>query len=310
MAPLTNIRSGASPNADLDRLKAMKADTPEAEKARLRKVTQEFEAFFTYYMLKTMRETIPKDESGESPMGSDLGKDMFTDMFDMQIGRNMSQGKSRSLSDMLYKSLEKLIDAKTDPTAISPARIPIPLKPAAKKAVPVQPEPINLPATPAKELGVTRPKAIDLPEAPRRVTHDKVISLYGDLIDEAAQTHNVDSALIASVIRAESSGNANAVSGAGAKGLMQLTDSTAQYLGVEDSLDPKENIMGGAKYLRQLMDKYGDIRLALAAYNAGPGNVDKYGGVPPFKETTAYVAKVTELLKSFGATIDQPAKDK
>ncbi len=308
MAPLVNIPSRVSPNGDLDRLKAMKVDTPEAEKARLRKVTQEFESFFTYYMLKTMRQTIPKEDSGsESMLGSDLGKDMFTDMFDMEVGRKMSQGQSRSLSDMLYKSLEKLIDQRATPEAGTVKAIP--LKKVESRQLPLKAEPISLPEPerPAQVKAV-KAKPIDLPSATRNVHPDKVISTYGKLIDEAAERHQVDSALIASVIHAESSGNPNAVSDAGAKGLMQLTDSTAEYLGVQDSLDPKENIMGGAKYLRKLMDKYGDIRLALAAYNAGPGNVDKYGGVPPFKETTDYIAKVTGFLKNLSSKHDQSAK--
>ncbi|MGN7477100.1 lytic transglycosylase domain-containing protein [Solibacillus silvestris] len=121
--------------------------------------------------------------------------------------------------------------------------------------------------------------------------------IYRSEIAAAAKKYNLPEKLIAAVMKQESNFNASATSSAGASGLMQLMPTTASYLGVADRFDPGQNIMGGAKYLRQMLDQFdNNIETALAAYNAGPGNVKKYGGIPPFQETQNYVKKVLNYM--------------
>jgi len=115
------------------------------------------------------------------------------------------------------------------------------------------------------------------------------------LIRDAAGRAGVDPALLSALVQAESGYRADAGSPAGARGLTQLMPGTARGLGVTDVLDPAQNLAGGARYLRQQLDRFGDMRLALAAYNAGPGAVTRHGGVPPYTETRAYVDRVLGL---------------
>jgi soluble lytic murein transglycosylase-like protein len=119
---------------------------------------------------------------------------------------------------------------------------------------------------------------------------------FEHLIREAAAREGVDAGLVRAVAQAESNFNPNAVSSAGAKGIMQLMDGTARSLGVTNSFDPAQNIAGGARYLKQMLTRYGgDVRHALAAYNAGPRAVDQHRGIPPYAETQTYVQRVLAL---------------
>jgi len=119
------------------------------------------------------------------------------------------------------------------------------------------------------------------------------------VISEAAQAYNVQPGLVKAVIAAESNFDHRAVSRRGAMGLMQLMPSTARELGVVEPFEPVPNILGGTRYLRQMLDRYGDVSRALAAYNAGPTAVDQFRGIPPFRETRDYVARVLDYYRRY-----------
>jgi soluble lytic murein transglycosylase-like protein len=145
-------------------------------------------------------------------------------------------------------------------------------------AVETLPDPVPTPAAPV----APKPAALDV----------------HTLLSNAGTQHNIDVELLASVVHAESGGRANAVSRTGARGLMQLMPGTAQQLGVDDAFQPDQNIAGGSAYLDTLLTRYHDnLALALAAYNAGPAAVDHYGGIPPYRETRAYVVRVMSEFK-------------
>jgi soluble lytic murein transglycosylase-like protein len=147
-----------------------------------------------------------------------------------------------------------------------------------------------MPDPPATVATVPAPTAAKQhPVANAVLTHEEMHTMLA----HAGGEHNIDADLLASLVRAESGGQVHAVSRVGARGLMQLMPKTAGELGVEDAFQPEENIAGGTAYLDQLLTRYHDnVALALAAYNAGPAAVDRYHGVPPYRETRAYVARV------------------
>ena len=124
--------------------------------------------------------------------------------------------------------------------------------------------------------------------------------LFQPIIIQTSSRHQVDPAIVKAIIMAESGYNPRAISKAGAKGLMQLMPKTAQDLGVEDSFNPQQNISGGVRYFKQLMNRFnGDFKLALAAYNAGSATVRRYKGVPPFKATKHYIKKVFKYYQLY-----------
>ncbi len=133
------------------------------------------------------------------------------------------------------------------------------------------------------------PAALPVSNAPR--------GPYRSLVTKAAQKNGLNRRLLASVIRAESNFHPKAVSPKGALGLMQLMPKTARQLAVSNPFNPEQNVQAGARYLKELLGKFGKVNLALAAYNAGPGAVRQYHGVPPFRETREYIARVRRDMK-------------
>jgi len=151
---------------------------------------------------------------------------------------------------------------------------------------------------------VTVPSEIVLNVVPNEIVEEKgeeperapLFPQLDEVIAPAAEKYGIEPALVAAVIWAESSGDPNARSSRGARGLMQLMPETAKELGVTRILDPRENVDGGTKYLRRMLDAHaGDVRVALAAYNAGPEAVRRYRGIPPYKETEEYVSRVMRV---------------
>jgi Rod binding domain-containing protein len=291
--------AAALPYSDLDRLR-QKGQTLAAEKQRLLRATREFESFFTYYLMKTMRETVPESSvAGGAPLTGGSGKDIFTDMFDMEIARGLSLSRGRSLADLMFNSMEQLLEAQFGEQGRASDREFLPLPSGQSRAFDFDRETVPLPndRPDFREIEAGRDLRMRLrreaPSAESRIARD-----YGPHIHRAAKRHGLDPALILAVIRNESNGRPEAVSHAGAKGLMQLMDTTAADLGVQDAFDPGQNIEAGSRYLRQMLDRYqGDPELALAAYNAGPAAVDEHNGVPPYRETREYVARVLDTVR-------------
>jgi len=294
MDPLRTIQGRAAAGKTLD----------EPEKQRLQKAARDFEAVFVAYMFKNMRNSVEKS----GLLGDGFGGDMMDSLLDMELGRQMSRSSSLGVAEMLWRKITGESLPKQIPAA-RPAHRGAEAEPSTKTTT-GSPAPAAIiavsPAPAAHETTLVSPviPAAD-PRQPVRFTTGQAVAervnTYAPLIKEAAEKHGVDEKLIKAVIATESAGNPRARSSADAKGLMQLIDSTARSMGVKNTWNPRENILGGVKYLQQMLSRFGgNVEQALASYNAGPGAVEKYGGIPPYRETREYVGRVMQYLKIFG----------
>ena len=293
--------------------KSTKEQNPELLK--LRKACREFESIFISYMLKSMRKASEKSDL----FGKGLGSEMYSDLFDMKLSEEMAKSGQMKLGDILFSEYAPMVESKKAAmlkkaeTAPSTTQVAIPNISVNEKQAPQEEKVLEtIPAAIEKATDtIEATAATSLPDAtdseimlpiPEILTNknnsDKadetgLLAKFENLIFDAASKFGLNPALLKAVIVHESGGNPKAVSRDGAKGLMQLIDSTAKMMGVTDPFNPIENIMGGAKYLSQLMSRFGgDIDKAIASYNAGPGAVEKFNGIPPYKETREYVRRV------------------
>jgi len=250
----------------------------EKGKLKLQRAVREFEALMLNTMLKSMRSGIPQSDM----FGESYGGDMLEGMFDIELARQMSRNSSLGMGEMLYREITGEEMPRTVPSAgtgVTPRDGP-PAIPASTSAAPAVRPAGSFPA---------------VPDTVRRR-----VDTLTPFVREAAERNGVSVNLLKAVIAAESAGQADARSSKNAKGVMQLIDTTAAMMGVQNVWDPRDNINGGAKYLGQMMNRFGgDIQRAVASYNAGPGAVEKHGGVPPYQETRAYVGKVMDYFRYF-----------
>jgi len=242
------------------------------ENIRLRKAAQDFESLFTSMMLKSMTQTTEGLFGGEDSYGGDF----FSTIFENEISSEISKGKGIGIADFIFKKLESQNLLKNRSEEILNKTEKFLDK---KEEIKIFNNLENIPVVKPSKNSLQR------------------LSKYDRLIDEASSVYGVDKNLIRSVILTESAANEKALSKAKAKGLMQLMDPTAKDMGVNNIWDPRENILGGTKYLAQMLRQYnGDLKLTLASYNAGPGNVEKFNGIPPFEETKNYITRVLGYL--------------
>ncbi len=323
-------------------------DDPARREARLRAAAKQFEGLFVQTLLKSMRGTVPMSDLIDNSGEIETYQQLLDEEMAQNIGGQGGLGIADLITERYLAAARG--EAPTDTRKSAPPRGAIPTATAAPlppvaaarsaeaglaapaRALPPAPAPAPVPvrqrvlatATARQALQAygaaapqTSPALADSADSlrARAATLGKAaadtVRAHGPAIEAAARETGLEPELVLAVILQESGGNARAVSPRGARGLMQLMPATARELGVRDPHDPQDGIRGGARYLAQMRERYdGDLTLALAAYNAGPGNVDRAGGnVPPFRETQQYVARITDMLHRLTGAAAAPRED-
>lgn len=242
-----------------------------AEKAKVQKVARDFEAVFLRQLISSMRKA--GEALGDDSMGE--AEKMSMDMAWDGLATKMADSGGLGIAKLVEPWLAGDVDALRNIQRVVPDE-------GATSSV--------------ERMSALQTAAVS---AYGKATGRLDSSSLDDLVQRASAATGVDSSLIRGVIQTESAGKAQVVSSKGAVGLMQLMPSTAAELGVDPS-DPAQNVLGGARYLASLLKRYdGNEKLALAGYNAGPGAVDRYGGIPPYQETRNYVSSVLANRKRF-----------
>ena len=251
----------------------------------LAKAAQEFEAVFLNQLLKSMRATVPENEF----FNSNGPTKFYQQMYDAEMAKGLSTGHTgMGIADLIIQQFESTLTAEESVDGTTESIDPGPA---------VQPSQEGLRRY--REVSLQQPGAgrmihlRRMAEAQEPAVADTLRRFEGAIAGAARET-GLDPELLLAVVMEESGGDPEAVSSKGAVGLMQLMPATAAEVGVRDPKHPAENIAGGARYLQKMMDRFGgDRELALAAYNAGPGNVNRAGGkVPDFPETRTYIDRV------------------
>jgi Rod binding domain-containing protein len=281
---------------------------------KLKKATQAFESIFIEQMLKSMRASSIEDKDKEE---SGFGKDIMMSIADEGVANRLSKSNMLGVGEVLYQHLLKRLKEDTGESTglkitsqrhidgIAPVRsTTYPELPqvgenstavdAARKYQPPIQGPVRISES-SRPTGIERlSKSAESPTM-KAQAYDRLDKYVGH-IREAAKETDLPEELLRAVIMQESAGDQRATSHRGAGGLMQLMPDTARSVGVKNLYDAGENIMGGARYLRQMLDRFGNLETALAAYNAGPGSIEKHGGIPPFVETQEYVKRILSEL--------------
>jgi len=292
-----NVMDSAVDAAGQSRIRRLseKVEGPQETREGLQKAAKEFEGVFLNTLMNAMRKTVPDNKM----LNSSGPTKFYQQMYDAEMAKALANGSTGiGIAEMIERQFESNLAAQTTGEMGGPQ-----IQPNHPPVGPPSPSHLNRYRTLAPAASeILQMRKLQMRADDMSTTYQDTLAQYKDEISTASKATGVDPALILAVVVQESSGRQDAVSPKGAQGLMQLMPKTAEYLGVQDPLNPAENIMGGARYLSKMLERYdGRLDLGLAAYNAGPGNVDKAGNqIPNFRETRNYVRKILDNYNNLG----------